>query len=680
MGRFASLSARQIHEAVLVMGAMFRVALKRLPDQSEIRRLMHHAVDRRTGEVTQVSLQSLARIVVRSDEFTRLYERKDVTASGNAELKQRFCDDLARLARLPENHIGIIPFQLCYPESASPGYDRAYALWFLSVVQAETGSGLKKTSRNRLSFDVYMNVGDESVEAARLTLNALYGQNDADWTLHVAASAETFQHLLSTAAQRCIRRTEEPLEGVAPYLAFIEPGDTLADGALVRIASVLETQPETVLLFTDEDRIDRRGNHVGACLKPGWSDDQLLLGDTLGQFCVFSRRRVQDVMEQLGDVEGLYDPRMTSACWLYALKLAVVEGVEPRRVVHLPVVLFHRFREEPDGVLLRSRLRRLAEKHLARHRPEVVLTEMALVPERVGNQSHVRVCYPLPPEPPLVSIIIPTKDRPDFLRLCLRGLLTETDYPHFEIIVVDNGSVRPDTLALLEDLSRHPAVTVLRQEGAFNWAWLNNQAAARSRGEMLLLLNDDVRILHPDWLEELVRQCLRPGVGVVGARLLYPDGTIQHAGVMLSRDGATHLLRGAKAQDTGYLNALTCQRDLSAVTGACLMIRRDVFDQIGGIDESFAVSCNDIDLCLRASAAGWRVVWTPYATLTHVDGGTRGRDASPAQILQHWQETARLVGRWKGWMECDFALNPALRVTDDALLLRYPCPFDTMNG
>lgn len=650
------------------MGAMFRVGLERLPDQDEIRRLMRRAVDRKTGEVTLASLRSLARIMVQSDAFHRLYEqRMGISVALDAHLKQRLCDDLVVAAQLPENRAEIMPFQLCYLDSAPPDDDRAYALWFLSVSQAEAENRLKKPCRSQISFDIYMSVGTADIEPARLTLNSLFRQEDADWTLHVAASAEMFECLNPGSVQKRIRRAPKLLEGEAPYVAFIGTGDRLADGALARIAAMLEIRPETVLLFTDEDRIDPAGNHIRTCLKPGWSNDQLLLGDTVGQLSIFSRQRVLEVVKELDAVEELRALPQPSACWLYALKLAVVEGMKPEQIVHLPAVMFHRFRDNFDDASLQ---RRLAEKHLAGHRPDIVLMETPLVPVQAGSACPIRACYPLPLIFPLVSIIIPTRDRPDFLRACLQGLLEETDYPRFEIILVDNGSIQPDMLALLEKVSRHSIVTVLRQEGAFNWAWLNNQAAARSHGDLLLLLNDDVRILHSDWLEEMVRQSLRPGVGIVGARLLYPDGTLQHAGVMLSRDGATHLLRGAKAGDAGYLNALICQRDVSAVTGACLMIRREVFDQVGGIDESFAVSCNDIDLCLRVRAAGWRIVWTPHATLTHVDGGTRGRDATPPQILKHWQETARLVGRWTDWMEQDFAVNPTLRVTDDALLLK----------
>ncbi|AQS85588.1 MAG: glycosyltransferase family 2 protein [Acetobacter aceti] len=668
--RAAVLTARQLHEAVLAIGVMFRVGLKRLPDQREIRRLVPRAVDRRTGEVTMTSLRCLARIVVKSGEFCRLDgDRAGGSVLRRVDLRRRACADLVAATLLPENRAGMMPFQLCYPQGAPPDDDRAYALWFVSVLQGETERGLKKSCRSDIFFDVYMTVGEGDVEAAQLTLRSLCEQEEAVWTLHIAASRKIFEHLLPHLGLKHVRRAMTPLEGQAPYLAFVEPGDRLAKDAFARIAPVLEAKPETVLLFTDEDRIDRVGNHVGACLKPGWSDDQLLTGDTLGQLCVFSRQRVLDVVEELDAA----DPSPPPEGWLYALKLAVVEGGKAEQIVHLPAVLFHRFRNCSREASPQSLFRRLAEKHLARHRPDVTLTEAALTPVEAGSPQPVRVCYPLPPALPLVSIIIPTRDRPDFLQTCLRGLLEETDYPHFEVIVVDNGSIRPDMRALLEDLSRHPVVTILRQEGAFNWARLNNQAVAHSRGDRLLLLNDDVRILHPDWLDEMVRQTLRPGVGVVGARLLYPDGTVQHAGVMLSRDGATHLLRGAKAQESGYLNALVCQRDMSAVTGACLMIRREVFDRIGGVDESFAVSCNDIDLCLRAGAAGWRVVWTPHASLTHVDGGTRGRDATPVQILSYWLETARLVARWSGRMSRDPALNPSLRVTDDALLLRFSC-------
>ncbi|MBV1837592.1 glycosyltransferase family 2 protein [Acetobacter estunensis] len=271
---------------------------------------------------------------------------------------------------------------------------------------------------------------------------------------------------------------------------------------------------------------------------------------------------------------------------------------------------------------------------------------------------------------PCPTLSYPTRDRPEYLRTCLQGVLHETAWEELDVLVLDNGSREGEMLRLLDDVTRDPRVQVLTCDEPFNWSRLNNAGVAATRGELVLLLNDDVAIRHPDWLEEMVRQALRPGVGIVGARLLYPDDTIQHAGVALSEDGAAHLLRGAAADDAGYLGQLVRQRDLVAVTGACLMVHRDVFELVGGLDEELEVACNDIDLCLRVIAVGRRVVWTPFATLTHVDGGTRGTMQTPEKIVRHWRETARLVGRWGAWMRRDAVVSPFLRVTEHSLLLR----------
>ena len=212
---------------------------------------------------------------------------------------------------------------------------------------------------------------------------------------------------------------------------------------------------------------------------------------------------------------------------------------------------------------------------------------------------------------------------------------------------------------------------IIPVEGPFNWSAINNRLASEARGEILVLMNDDVDVIATDWLDELVAQLDRPAVGVSGACLLYPDDSLQHGGIVLSRASAKHVLRSAR-QEAGYLGQLTMVRDLSAVTGACLAVRRTVFEGVGGLSEALPLSCNDIDLCLRVRRAGFRVVWSPFALLHHVDGASRGHDRTIRQQASFRRSLATLQSKWDEAMRHDPYLNANLRATDHHLLLAEP--------
>ena len=641
------LALKQEYTAIRAIVAVFRAALGRDPEPQAISYYLPIVVEAESREVTSASRLALAREICGSAECKRQQQ------------PQNQCPEwVAFQASLPENIEKIDVFRILYPNGAEPDDDRAYALW--SFLQAEKQIGaVSVTAQNDLAVDLYMRVKAADLDGALSTITTLQEQHFPCWRLHVQTDAETF------ACLKCEHHSDKgdivsfeentPLPGAAPWLVWLKAGDRLAQQALTLIAETLRLNPETVLLFTDEDRIDGQGNQVSARLKAGWSDDQLLFGDTVGDLAVFSRHRVEEVLCEQKD-RSFFDPLAR-----YRLKLSVAEGKSARQIRHCPGVMLHRSIERDFPL---SMIEKIVNEHLARHRSALKIAES------VQHPGKMRVLYPLPENLPRVSIIIPTRDRPDLLRSCLDGVLKQTHYPAVEILVVDNGSIRTDMMILLAEYEQHPDITVLRDEGGFNWARLNNVAARESKGDVLLLLNDDVEIRHPDWLEEMIRQIQRPEVGIVGARLLYPDDTIQHAGVVMSRDGARHLLRGARSDAQGYLGILSMQREFLAVTGACLLVRREVFEQVGGLDESFAVSCNDIDLCLRAVSCGWKVVWTPHATLTHLDGGTRGRDILPEQVMTHWRETARLVGRWHDLIAADPIINPALQATERRIILR----------
>jgi GT2 family glycosyltransferase len=277
----------------------------------------------------------------------------------------------------------------------------------------------------------------------------------------------------------------------------------------------------------------------------------------------------------------------------------------------------------------------------------------------------VRVRWPLPDPPPLVSVLIPTRDRAELLGPCVAGLLGATAYPALEVLVVDNGSERAETFALFESWKGDARVQVLPAPGPFNYARLNNQAAAAARGDILLLLNNDTEVTEPGWLAEMVSLALRPEVGAVGARLLYPDGTLQHAGVVLGfgwpRGVAGHVYLAEPGDHLGERAMLGAVRGVSAVTAACLAVRREAYLAVGGMDEeSLAVAFNDVDFCLKLGARGLRNLWTPFATLLHKESASRGRDLDMAKAARLEREVAVMRARWGALLDEDPHWNPNL--------------------
>jgi GT2 family glycosyltransferase len=263
----------------------------------------------------------------------------------------------------------------------------------------------------------------------------------------------------------------------------------------------------------------------------------------------------------------------------------------------------------------------------------------------------------------LVSLIVPTRDRLDVLRPCVEALLQRTAYRHFEVLIVDNQSSRPETLAYLGDVARRDArVRVLRWDYPFNYSAINNFAAAQAGGAILGLLNNDVEPINADWLDEMVRQAVRPEIGCVGAKLYYPSGRIQHAGVILGiGDVAGHGHKYFPGTASGYFGRLKVVQNLSAVTGACLMVRKQVFEQVGGLDaEHLPVAFNDIDFCLRVREAGYRNLWTPYAELYHHESVSRGGEDTPEKQARFRAEVEYMKATWGEQLIQDPAYNTNL--------------------
>jgi GT2 family glycosyltransferase len=261
---------------------------------------------------------------------------------------------------------------------------------------------------------------------------------------------------------------------------------------------------------------------------------------------------------------------------------------------------------------------------------------------------------------PTVGVVIPTKDHAELLAECIRGLEETTDYPQLEIVVVDNGSTAKDALALLRDLRARARFTVLERPGPFNFSALSNDGAAATQAPMLLFLNNDIAMLKNDWLKPLVRWAMKPEVGVVGAKLLFPNGRIQHAGVVVGFGGlAGHVYRRAPSDHGGYRHRLAVPHEVTAVTGACIAIERSKFEMVGGFDaENVAVDLSDIDLCLRIGELGLTNIWTPESVLVHRQSASRGNDADPFSTYR--KERTYFVERWLEVIRDDPFFHPGL--------------------
>ena len=416
-------------------------------------------------------------------------------------------------------------------------------------------------------------------------------------------------------------------------VALLDHDDTLDPDALAEVARAACAQPDLDVLYSDDDKIDAAGSRFQPHFKPDWSDDLLLSYPYLGHLLVVRRSLVEEIGGFRSDMDGSQD---------YDLMLRATERA--RRVVHIPRVLYHwravagSAAGAADAKPWAHLASRRALEDAVRRRGLEATVEDGPFPGAYHVRRRVQ-------GRPRVSVIVPFRDQAALTARCLESLAAEPGHEDLDVVLVDNGSVEPETRALLGRLGAQ--VRVLDYDGPFNWSVINNLAARSCDSELLLFMNNDVETRRPGWLRALLELALRPDVGVVGARLVFPDGVVQHAGVVLGQHGiAGHVFMGLPAGGIGYFAWDRVVRPYSAVTGACMMTRRSVFEETGGFDEELQVAFNDVDFCMRVADSGLQVLYTPHAELVHHESVSRGmsgffRDASI--FLRKW-DRARLLG------------------------------------
>ncbi|WP_312793796.1 glycosyltransferase [Tianweitania sp.] len=458
------------------------------------------------------------------------------------------------------------------------------------------------------------------------------------------------------------------------FVALLDHDDILPEHALYEVAVTLDAHPDAELVYSDEDKIDETGRRYDPYFKPDYSYDQLLGQNYISHLGVYRR----STLKQLGGftigAEGSQDYDLV-------LRLIHSEHCSPERIHHIPAILYHWRQERSGGSFSQSQLERCIK--VARTSINNQLASSIEGATAVAN-PHVpswnRIEWPLPSPAPLVSVIIPTRDRAQLVQQCVEGLLHRTAYDNIEIIIVDNESIEDETLSLFDALTTDSRIRVLRIDGAFNYSALNNEAARKARGEVLLLLNNDIDVMHEGWLREMVSLAVREDVGAVGAKLYYADDRIQHAGVRLGAghfDGETgvagHVGHGKGSKDSSYFGQLMLVRDVGAVTAACLAIRRSVFLEVGGLNETdLKVAFNDVDLCLRVRQAGYRILWTPFAELYHYESVSRGSDLAPEKVQRFRSECQYMIDTWKPQLMNDPFYNPNFENLDQEYKLAFP--------
>lgn len=494
-------------------------------------------------------------------------------------------------------------------------------------------------------FSIIVNADQGNEIQLVATLLSLKAQLYKNWELVVFGQSDMFNRLSMQTGELIKRdtrvqivpilsekKTNDFISGsksvlTGHYVAFIEPGSTLSEDALYQVAAEIDCYPDARCIYSDEDIIMPDGDFVSPFFKPDWNLELFLAQNYVGGISFIKIDFITEAPQLL------YDGFGTEEIYFHAFTSASRGDIR-----HVPSVLYHRHHAgiipESAGWLRRSP--QLIQNYFDIRDQSVQITPVST------NSGWLEVRRKLHIPEPLVTIIIPTRNRPDLLENCLVGVLEGTNYNNIHVIIIDHENDRPEATKLIERYRSDPRVSVLPYGGVFDHSDMNNRAAAIADGDVLLFLNDDIEVIEPNWLTELVSRLEHDDVGVVGARLLYPNGKIQHAGVILGFGGvAGHGHVGKESRDPGYFGRLMVASEVSALTGACMAIRRELFERVGGFSAlDLQRTFNDVDLCLKVRAIGKINIFTPFATLIHHESATDGGDI----MLKNYERLQREVG------------------------------------
>jgi GT2 family glycosyltransferase/SAM-dependent methyltransferase len=424
------------------------------------------------------------------------------------------------------------------------------------------------------------------------------------------------------------------------FVGFLDHDDELVPSTLYEVVKTLNKYPDICYIYSDEDKIDEQNKRMHPFFKPDWSPDMFLSCNYICHFSVIRKTLVDSVGGFRGGYDGSQD---------YDLFLRVTEKTLPSNIVHIPKILYH------------WRMIKGSAAGVSNAKPYAFISarkalQDALVRRNIEGEvldgmfpSSYRVRYKIKNDPK-VSIIIPTKDKVKILQRCINSVLEKTEYSNYEIVIVDNQSIERETLEYYDTLKSNCKIRFLKYESSFNFSAINNYAVLQIDSPYILFLNNDTEVISTEWLTAMLEHAQRNGIGAVGAKLLYPNNTIQHAGIVIGIVGnpsvGGHSHRFFSSKDPGYFGRTMHSSDVSGVTGACMLMKKEIFEKIGGFDEALAVAFNDVDLCLKLRKSGLLIVYTPYAELYHHESMTRGYENTQEKRARFSKEVSLIREKW----------------------------------
>lgn len=510
-------------------------------------------------------------------------------------------------------------------------------------------------------------------EYLRECINSVIAQSYPHWELCIAddastdssvrATLEEFKridpriHVVYREKNGHISKTSNSALKIATgeFVALLDHDDLLATNALYFIAVAINERTDAQILYSDEDKLNSEGVRYEPHFKSDWNPDLFFSQNYVSHLGVFKRELLTQIDGFRSGVEGSQDQDLLLRCLPF---------IAAEQIIHIPRVLYH-WRAADGSTALRPGEKNYTTlagiKSLTDYFKENGPAGVQVLEGMASNTYHIK--YPLPVPNPVVSLLIPTRDRLHLVETCVRSILTKSTYRNFEIIILDNGSIEPDTLSFFKTIqSEDSRVKVLRYDHPFNYSAINNFGVQNSKGTLIGLINNDIEVISSEWLTEMVRHVSRPEVGCVGAKLYFEDDTVQHGGVICSLGGvAGHSHKYFPRNNVGYFHRLVLTQSLSAVTAACLLVRREVYDQVAGLDEiNLKVAFNDVDFCLKVREAGYRNLWTPYAELYHYESISRGTEDTPEKLARFQSEVAFMQNKWGSALKYDPYYNPNL--------------------
>lgn len=540
--------------------------------------------------------------------------------------------------------------------------------------------------KNTPLISVIMPVYNPKPEWLRAAIESVIHQIYSNWELCIADDCSTdpdIRQILSSYEQKDsrIKVVFRPFNGhiseasnsalnlaSGDYIALLDHDDLLPAHAFFYIVQTINRKSEIKLIYSDEDKIDDAGIRSEPYFKCDWNPELFYSQNLINHLGVYATEIVKRIGGFRVGYEGSQD---------YDLALRFIEHIGKEEIFHIPKVLYH-WRIHDSSTSSIQNIKKYAfvsgQKALTEHFLRTGINATA----QIISPGRYRIRYQLPEKLPLVTLIIPTKNKFGLLSNCINSILSNTSYPNYEILVIDNNSDEEETLNYLNKIQSDAKISCIKDERPFNFSALCNNAVHMAAGEFIGLINNDTEVINPEWLAEMIAIAAQPDIGAVGAKLFYPDNRIQHAGIILGIGGvAGHAHKHKPGDDCGYFGRAVLTQEMSAVTAACLIIRKSIYLEIGGMDEiNLTISFNDVDFCLRLKQAGYRNIWTPYSMLYHHESISRGMEDTTTKRQRFQGEIDFMMTRWGKILLCDPSYNQNLTLKMENFGLAWPPRYD----